>query len=224
MGARMKQTTVFQIATGLLLIGLSGVVNATIIASSNFDTGNDGWTWLAADPGISWQSSGGNPDGYMRFNNNIPYGSGATASIYAPLAFLGDWAVQGVTKFSYEAEIFSTGSFIRSSPYRAYISGSGGIYRWDGPAPNPTADWLLLDASLVESGWTLISGPGNWNDTISNVTELRISMAYYTNTSSFEITGIDNVTLHAASVPEPTTIALMGLGLAGIGWKRRKAA
>jgi len=27
-----------------------------------------------------------------------------------------------------------------------------------------------------------------------------------------------------SSVPEPTTLALMGLGLAGIGWKRRKAA
>jgi len=25
-------------------------------------------------------------------------------------------------------------------------------------------------------------------------------------------------------IPEPTTLALMGLGLAGIGWKRRKAA
>ncbi len=27
-----------------------------------------------------------------------------------------------------------------------------------------------------------------------------------------------------SSIPEPTTLALMGIGLAGIGWKRRKAA
>ena len=30
--------------------------------------------------------------------------------------------------------------------------------------------------------------------------------------------------VNASSIPEPTTLALMGLGLAGIGWKRRKAA
>jgi len=35
-------------------------------------------------------------------------------------------------------------------------------------------------------------------------------------------TGVDYD--HNSSIPEPTTLALMGFGLAGIGWMRRKAA
>ncbi len=41
--------------------------------------------------------------------------------------------------------------------------------------------------------------------------------------SSSEEIGLDDVRF-STQVPEPTTLALMGLGLAGIGWKRRKAA
>ena len=37
--------------------------------------------------------------------------------------------------------------------------------------------------------------------------------------------GVDNVSVEArngASVPEPTTLALLGLGIAGVGFNRRK--
>ncbi len=39
----------------------------------------------------------------------------------------------------------------------------------------------------------------------------------------FNFAAIDNVYIETSAVPEPTTLALMSLGLAGIGWKRRKA-
>jgi|LGOV01.1.fsa_nt_gb hypothetical protein len=214
----MKKKLVAVLAMGFIMSAMVGVVDAAIIASSDFDIGTEGWSWLTADPGISWQNSGGNPDGYMKFDNNIPYGSGATASIYAPSKFLGNWSALGVTGFSYEAKIFTTGNYIKTGNYHAYISGPGGEYRWNGPSPNPSAGWLLLDVPLIETDWTLVSG--NWDDTIANITEFRIGMAYYTNTTLFEITGIDNVNLNA--VPIPASVWLLGGGLIGLGGIRRK--
>lgn len=191
---------------------------AAIIAQSDFDNGTDGWTWLSADPGISWQSSGGNPDGYIRYDNNVPYGPDATASIYAPQTYLGDWSGMGVTDLTYEANIFQTGSYARIGRYRVTINGPGGEYRWDGPPPAPSIPWLQLDVPVAESEWTLVSG--DWNDLLADVTELSITMAYYTNFTPFEITGIDNVTLNA--VPIPTTLFLFGSVLIGLTGFRRK--
>ena len=41
--------------------------------------------------------------------------------------------------------------------------------------------------------------------------------------AGLSFSGVDNVQI-ATSVPEPTTLALMGLGLAGIGFRRKKKA
>ncbi|MBN2473464.1 MAG: hypothetical protein JXB62_02560 [Pirellulales bacterium] len=185
------------------------------IASSDFDDGSQGWTRLAADPGISWQSAGGNPGGYMRYDNNVPYGAGSTTSIYAPPAYLGNWSALGVTDLSYEANIFTTGSVASIGDYTVVISGPGGAFRWLGPAPNPSVSWLPLEATLVESAWAAMSG--DWGALLEDVTELRIEMAYYTNYTPFEITGIDNVRLNASAVPEPACSTLLGVGFAVLG-------
>ena len=218
--------TVFGSALAIFVTAVATVEAATItIASSDFDDGSQGWTWLAADPGITWTDLGGDPGGYIRYDNNVPYGSGATASVYAPASFLGNWSALGVTDLSYQANIFQTGTYAGVGTYRALISGPGGEYRWNGPAPDPSTSWLPLTAPIIESEWAAVSG--NWNSLLDDVTQLTIVMAYYTNYKPFEITGIDNVSLHALQVPEPTAAVLLGtvfacLALAGVARRGRK--
>lgn len=173
---------------------------ADIIAASTFDTDADGWTLLSV--GHSWESTGGNPDGYIRYDDN----KGGINSILAPEKFLGDWATMGVTNLVYEAKIFYKGSVYKIGTYGMLISGPGGSARWHGPPPDPSAGWLSLDAPAIESEWVIKSG--SWDALLADVTELRIYMEYYNNWGPFEITGIDNVQLFGepASMQVPVDI------------------
>jgi hypothetical protein len=190
---------------------------AAIIASSTFDTGIDGWTWKTPSSQYSWQATGGNPGGYIRFDDNK---AGPESIIYAPDNYLGDWNSMDVTNLSYEVNVFTTGSVYIVGGHYVWISGPGGSAYWPGPQPNPNLHWRQLNVPISSDAWVITSG--SWESILDDVTELRIGTEWYNNWSPFEITGIDNISLHG-TVPLPPAVWLLGTGIVGLAALRRKA-
>jgi hypothetical protein len=211
-----KRSLIYATVLSFIVTSSSVLADLTLPASSTFDTDSEGWTLLSA--GHSWEAIGGNPGGYIRYNNNI---SGLNPQISAPEEFLGNWAAAGVSLLTYDVRIFSTGSVARVNNLKVYLSGPGGDASWSGPnPPNPSAGWVSYDVPISESEWLVNSG--SWNAILNDVTELKIGTAYYTNWGPFEITGIDNVSLKAVPVPAPGAMLLGTLGLGLAGWVRRR--
>ncbi len=187
--------------------------------TSTFDTGTDGWTWDSGlNAAFTWESSGGNPGGYIRYDDNKD--TGPVSGIYAPADYLGDWQTPDITYLTYETKVFSTGSIASFGHYQVWISGPGGSAKWIGPNPPASAgDWLLIEVPITESQWIVESG--SWGDLLPNITELYIHMEYYSNWTSFEIVGIDNINLNetpgvVVPVPAAVLLGILGLGFAGI--------
>ena len=154
---------------------------------STFENDFDGWT---STVGVNWQSSGGNPNGYLRFIDSGPANGG---QLFAPSKFLGDWtSFDGSGQLSYDFRVFQTGP-----PYFARgvrISGPGGTASWTGPTATDQTGWTKSVVPIRADAWTVSAG--RWADILTNVTELFVGMPV--SSSAVETTGIDNVLL---SVP-----------------------
>lgn len=174
---------------------LSKIPPSTTICESNFDSGLDNWTGYS--PEISWQSSGGNPGGYLHWHD---YGA-HSKPLNAPPKFLGDWsALNGVGSISFDQAIISTGNYNGRGGRRVSLSGPGGVAIWHGPiapgrCPNdPACRWTTFNIPLVENAWTLKSG--SWSALLADVTSFKISPEFYGNICCGpEITALDNVRL-----------------------------
>jgi hypothetical protein len=221
----LTKSTAIAAILGFSALAVSSLGRASIIASSAFDAGFDGWTSSPGSPlAFSWESSGGNPGGYIRYDDNLEGPGEAGSAVFAPAGYLGNWADADVTQLSYQMNVFSTGAVAGVGNYIVGLESPSGSALWIGPLANANVPWFQLDVPIVESDWTVSSG--TWNDILSNVTELRIGMELYSSGVTAEVTGLDNVELRSARetvVPLPATLYLFALGLATLVPRRSPA-
>ncbi len=86
-----------------------------------------------------------------------------------------------------------------------------------------SASGLTLEIDSIMAEFTTLLPSGDGDGFLGVISTNAFSSVRLFDASQNESFGLDNVSF-GGSVPEPTTLALMGLGLAGIGWKRRKTA
>ena len=184
---------------------------ATVIAETRFDSGLEGWT-KEGDGTVTWQSSGGNPDGYLRA---VDPAQGPDTRAIAPAEFLGDWShFDGTGYLSADLKIISgSQAGIHTGP-RFIISGPGGeaVKMWQ-EADAPYGYWDTFSVDIMESEWDVTSG--TWDALLSDVTGFRVKMEFIT---GVETTGLDNVML----VPEPAALSVMALGGVALLFRRKQ--
>ena len=135
--------------------------------------------------------------------------------------YLGNWSsLNGTGILKWDQILFSTGGDPEAYGFEAQISGPGGSATFTSTIDDTVVgQWIAITAPIDQSSWTVNSG--TWAGLLADVTSLNLSIENVTNIHTPTVQdpgdhdGIDNVFLGTTSVPEPTGLTLLGLGIAG---------
>ena len=227
-----------RLSTAIAALSLLGPAYGAVLLSDTFDTNTEGWTSVginatgtifAANP-LTFVLTG-NPGGSVRYDSpiNPPY----TGFFLAPNDVLAALhaAIGGGISWDLSTIHDPSASFLIGNG-RSDISISDGINSMRlivtaplGPASLPSFshyDMAFTTASeWFYNGITTLATQSEIDSVLGGASRMVIRADYWSRerpTSSI----LDNVQI--TSAPEPATLALLGIGLAGLGFSRRKRA
>lgn len=212
-----------------LLVGGCIALNAGVIASSTFDTSDEGWKngnfdGLTPSPtSVNYLASGGNPGGQIQVSDNYSWNA-----FLAPSDYLGNQSAAYLGTLSFDIYDTLTDS---SSPSSVVMISDGTTFLYspqvnDNLALGPPWNSMSLQF-LASTGWTTSPGgsgvatEAQMQSVLSNLQVLAIQADWHNGADDVHL---DNVVFSdGISTPEPVSGLLLLAGISGIAvWRRNR--
>jgi hypothetical protein len=225
MKGRIMNRYVLIVLSAALALGASNVALGSTI-SSNFDSGDEGWGGVSfslplnTNPPIQTGSSfvtynpiGGNPGGFISSIDPDP----DLLYFSAPAKFLGDQSAAFGNTLSFDAKDIGG---VNDDPELILTGGGMTLYYLAGL--DPSTAWTHFEITLApDTTWHL-----NYLGNLATISDKDFSSVLSSLDGMYLLgdwasgpddSGLDNVEL----IPEPSTGLLFGLGLVGLGLRKK---